>query len=74
MKQEQLTELAEVLTHDKYTATGLNSDVGKECASLKDYINESNTTAWKEKTELDQHLREVDESESKMDTWPCPCV
>ena len=79
LKQDQLLELHNILTHDNFTSTGLNSDeksteVQSECASLVDYINEANRTAHEEKTKLDQHTKDLDGLRNKTETHPCPCV
>ena len=74
LKQEQLLDLRNILTHDNYSTTGLNSDLATECESLKDYIKEANNTAFTEKSELDQHLNDVKDLKEKMNSHACPCV
>ena len=74
LKQDQLFELHNILTHDNFTSTGLATEVQSECKSLVEYINEANRTAHEEKSKLDQHSKDLDELKNKTETHPCPCV
>ena len=73
LKQEQLEDLHNILTHENFTSTGLDTEVETECAGLGDYIAKANTTAWDEKEELDQHVQETKDLKVRLDTYPCPC-
>jgi len=78
LKQEQLDDLADVLHHENYNATGLstgNEGVDYLCQGLDDYIHKVNRTAWEdEKPELDKHLQEVIDIRVAIESHPCPCV
>ena len=77
LKQKQLKELSNILTHENYTETGLtsgNDSVAEVCKGLEEYIDKANKTTWdEEKPEMDKEFEEVELSQDKLDTEPCPC-
>ena len=76
LKQEQLVELNSILHHENYTDTGLakgNDSVEDLCAGLNEYIIKANETAQDERTELDLHIKIVEDLKTKMENEPCPC-
>ena len=77
LKQKQLKELSNILTHENYTETGLangNDSVAEVCKGLDEYIDAANKTAWdEEKPEMDKEFDEVEKATDKLDMHPCPC-
>ena len=79
LKQQQLKELKDILTHENYTDTGLangeNDSIMESCKGLDEYIDKANKTAWdEEKEEMDLEFEELEIAKEIFETQPCPCI
>jgi len=82
LKQEQLSEIKDILYHINYVDTGLAHNkkptgdelVDGSCEDMADYVEHANKTAWEEKEELNEQKEDLEDMDFRMDTHPCPCV
>jgi len=82
LKQEQLSEIKDILYHINYIDTGLSHNkkptgddlVDSSCEDIASYVEKANKTAWEEKEDLIENQEEIDDMDFRLDTHPCPCV
>merc|ERR1711974_548026 len=69
LKQEQLTEIKDILYHINYIDTGLSHNkkptgddlVDSSCEDIAAYVEKANKTAWEEKEDLIENQEEIED-------------